>query len=122
MSNWLNRRERVDLYHAQDGLCSCCTKPLPALDKKAGQSDPKRISVDHTVSRNRGGISRLGNFTLMHAVCNEWKGDWRPTGCEIIWLFAVNARMGLPERSWWVGPLVRLGLKVPLPSDFPVSR
>jgi len=57
-------------------------------------------SVDHTIPRAKGGANGLGKVTAMHKLCNEMKGDDMPTGCELIWLQAVNCRMGWDPQKW----------------------
>jgi hypothetical protein len=49
-----------------------------------------------------------GNTMALHARCNYFKGNLPPTGCEIIALMLVNAR--LEQRGW-----AKRGLHVILP-------
>lgn len=87
------------LHRVQEGICAGCGKPLPT----PGQGGVKRedqLSLDHTVPRARGGVDRMGNMTCMHKLCNEMKMDDMPTGCECIWLLAVNSRTGIGPQTW----------------------
>lgn len=52
-------------------------------------------SVDHVIPRARGGHDGAGNTVAAHIPCNVQKGDRSPTGCELLWLSAVNLRLGL---------------------------
>ena len=51
-------------------------------------------NLDHVWPR-RFRHGHVGNIVLAHNRCNSAKGDRRPTGCEIIFLEVVNARLGL---------------------------
>ena len=52
-------------------------------------------SADHVIARSRGGFDGLGNIVACHIRCNVQKNDRPPTGCEVLWLSAVNLRMGI---------------------------
>lgn len=86
------------LILAQGNHCAGCGKPmLPRADEPPRKGDAKYRdlpSIDHTVPRVRGGKNGAGNIVAMHILCNKMKGDDMPTGCELIWLEAVNCRMG----------------------------
>lgn len=89
MSSRARQRQRTlaeQLAELQGGLCPICGQPL--------ESEP--LSVDHVWPR-RGKQGRTGlhrNALATHHWCNNAKGDRRPTGCEIVWLAAINARLG----------------------------
>lgn len=51
-------------------------------------------TFEHVLPRHAGGREK-GNLLLTHAKCNERRGDAMPTGCLLIMLDAVNARLGL---------------------------
>ena len=89
----------LTLWRAQGGICAGCGKPLPPFGQ-AGVKRVDQLSIDHTVPRALGGVDRLGNMTCMHKLCNEMKTDDMPTGCEAIWLLAVNARIGMGPQKW----------------------
>lgn len=100
MSGSRHRRDLLDrLIQAQGNLCSGCGKPMGNRAAPKWIKPYDRPSRDHTFPRSAGGLNRLGNFTAMHSLCNSMKGDDMPTGCELIWLMAVNARLGVePQR------------------------
>lgn len=87
---YLNHRRRLRL--AQGGLCAGCADPLPGEGKRSPRS-PLYPTFDHVVPRSRGGRRNLDNGLLKHKRCNEAKGDAPPTGCDLVWLGAVRARM-----------------------------
>lgn len=73
---------------AQDMLCAGCCEPLDLdTDDQEG-----RASLDHVVPRSRGGGNER-NLVAMHRRCNGLKDNRMPTGCELIWLDAVNVRL-----------------------------
>lgn len=57
-------------------------------------------TVDHVVPRSRGGALGLGNVVLAHRPCNGRKANRMPTGCELTFLLAVNARLGVRPDRW----------------------
>jgi 5-methylcytosine-specific restriction endonuclease McrA len=82
------------LYELQGGICPICGAPM--ID---GQT-----TIDH-VRPKRGKRARHGlyqNALATHWRCNNQKGDREPTGCELIWLAAVNARLAVEP---WRMPL-----------------
>lgn len=81
------------LVAAQGRICPTCDDWLE-FDPEFDIAHPLRPSVDHVIPRSRGG-GHLGNQLAMHRECNCAKGNRLPTGCERIWLAAVNARLGL---------------------------
>jgi 5-methylcytosine-specific restriction endonuclease McrA len=80
------------LVEAQDRICPLCDDWLE-FDPEFDIAHPLRPSVDHVVPRSKGG-GQIGNLIAMHRECNCAKGDRQPTGCELIWLALVNARLG----------------------------
>jgi len=81
--SWRKRQFRLALRRAQFGRCAICGGNM-----KRG----KVHSIDHVVPQSRGGRD-VGNLVLAHRPCNEAKANREPTGCELIWLAAVNARL-----------------------------
>jgi len=81
--------QRASLMEAQEGVCPCGSA---ITDEKP--------SLDHVVPRSLGGADRLGNLLVMHGICNGRKSNDIPTGCELIWLLAVNARLGVEPVRW----------------------
>ncbi|MBD3762628.1 HNH endonuclease signature motif containing protein [Rhizorhabdus sp.] len=81
-------RLRGALYRAQGGRCGLCGARLRNM---------LAVTLDHVVPRALGG-SFHGNLLAAHLQCNVKKADRAPTGCELIWLAAVNAIIPNPER------------------------
>lgn len=108
--------EVVRLARLQDGICALCGKPLFRRTSKAGSN---RTSLDHVWPKNRdhthgrdappgcgkwepkrpaGARRRIRwNKLAAHGKCNSAKGNRYPTGCELIWLAAIRARLGEPD-------------------------
>lgn len=82
---------RQALYEAQAGRCSLCGQGLGAL----GERGEWRPTFEHVWPRSRYSYADRGNLLLAHFRCNIAKGTRDPTGCEVILLAAVNARLGL---------------------------
>ena len=78
------------LVQAQSGICALCGRTFLAL----AHTPNMHASIDHVVPKSRGGKTH-GNVIAAHAGCNGEKGDRLPTGCELIWLAAVNAALGV---------------------------
>jgi 5-methylcytosine-specific restriction endonuclease McrA len=76
---------RCKLWDAQRGICGLCGKPM-----RGGQND----SLDHVIPHSLGGHNGAGNSLLCHSECNGRKSNDVPTGCEMVFLLAVNARIG----------------------------
>lgn len=96
----------VALWHAADGLCSCCAKPMPEIGMESSKG--ARATIEHVFPRSPKGHAvrkiRLfydlfpGEFrgrrtAMAHSKCNNRKGNRAPTGCEVVFLMAVNARV-----------------------------
>lgn len=98
-AGWLEREEAllrcVVLADAQGWLCALCGQEIDILGRMGA-----RISTDHVVPRYLGGWDEWGNFLAAHRQCNADKSNDEPTGCELVWLFAVNARLGLEPTRW----------------------
>lgn len=80
-------RQRFLLYIAQNGICGLCG------DKMIGV--PYDFSLDHVIPRALNAVDGLGNLILCHEPCNVRKQNDTPTGCEMVMLLAVNARLGV---------------------------
>lgn len=52
--------------------------------------------------------NRIGNTVLAHQKCNSEKNNRAPRGCEVLFLFATNRRLGYTEEETakWDQPLV----------------
>ena len=89
---------RAALFMVQGGLCPLCGQALRA--------SPMSLmgTFEHVWPRKRKlKLDTVGNLLLTHQKCNAAKADRDPYGCEIIWLYAVNRRLGLPgseTRRW----------------------
>jgi len=92
------------LIVAQENLCAGCGKPMmPRSDFPSRRGDAKYRdlpSIDHIIPRAKNGKNGAGNVVAMHMLCNQMKGDDMPTGCELIWLLAVNSRLGWEPHRW----------------------
>jgi hypothetical protein len=77
-------KRRLQLAEAQDWFCPICGGNLRFGD----------LSTDHVWSRRGLGRGLRQNHLAAHARCNNHKGSRRPTGCELVWLMVVNARLG----------------------------
>lgn len=86
------------LIEAQEHLCGLCAKEIAKNWRQTGGA--LRASIDHVIPRSRRGPDRLGNWLASHVRCNSRKADRMPTGCELIWLLAVNARLGVKPVGW----------------------
>lgn len=75
---------RARLNDAQGGLCAIC-----------GEKIVGKISLDHVIPHALLGKHRTGNYVAAHGECNGDKTNDVPTGCEMVWLLAVNAKLGL---------------------------
>lgn len=78
------------LRRKQRGFCAGCGQLMSRHN----------CSVDHVIPKARGGFDGFGNVVAMHPHCNHAKADRMPTGCELIWLLAVNARLGVGPQRW----------------------
>lgn len=87
------RLRKRQLISAQMFDCALCGQPL--LRHADGRIE---ATEDHVFAKVRGGYDGLGNLLAAHKRCNNRKGDRLPTGCEIIWLVAVCARLDVPLR------------------------
>jgi hypothetical protein len=90
---WVWRGGQSPVLHritkAQGGACSLCGEPL-RLDAEV--SFARQATIDHVVPRFLGGDNN-GNRLVAHRACNSRKSATPPTGCEIVLLAAVNARL-----------------------------
>lgn len=91
----LRRLVARTMFRAQSGICPGCGQALP---RKWGCT---RLTFDHVwpISKVGAWDAFEGNVVLMHRKCNEAKSDRRPHPCEVLFLFAVNRRLGFEERE-----------------------
>ena len=99
---FLARFAKRMMWMAQDGKCPLCGQ---GLNRKFGSP---QLTFDHVWPKGRVGTagSMEGNYLLAHEKCNRAKAMRRPNGCERLWLFVVNRRLGLPahETHHWDRP------------------
>ena len=100
---------RLQLAELQGWTCPICGG---AIQRARGREPALFTTLDHVWPRRgkSGSTGLYRNALATHADCNSAKGDRPPTGCEIIWLTAVNARMALeaPKRAVRVPTLADL--------------
>jgi 5-methylcytosine-specific restriction endonuclease McrA len=82
----IERIAEIQLY-----LCILCGREMDFLAHSNADDAP---SFDHVLPKIRGG-GNVGNRLAAHRRCNTEKSDNLPNGCELIWLAAVNARLGV---------------------------
>jgi len=80
------------LMRVQGRLCASCGHMM--WEPKEFGAGEIRATIDHVIPLVLGGKDALGNIVAMHSKCNNKKGGRLPNGCELIWLLAVNSRMG----------------------------
>lgn len=98
----IRQRWRVEMlaaYEAQDGICAICGRLMPH-PRKFEQRNLKRPTREHVIPRSLGGLDELGNIVASCWGCNSRKSDSPPTGCTLIFLLAVNARLGVEPVRW----------------------
>lgn len=69
-------------------ICGC------HLEFNRSEMGPWFVTFDHVIPKSKGGPDRPGNLLAVHKSCNEEKGDKIPKACQLIWLLAVNSRLG----------------------------
>lgn len=84
----------------QDRVCALCGKDIAPQSQMKLIPQVRRASIDHVVPRSLGGVDKMGNMLASHSKCNGIKGDRMPNGCEMVWLQAVNARLGINVLDW----------------------
>ncbi len=93
------------LWLAGGKLCCCCAKPTPEPGTP-GVLYNQRGTVEHVIPKSpkpadlarAAAMARIiggqRRKAIAHSKCNQRKGNRLPTGCELVFLMAVNARMG----------------------------
>lgn len=76
-----DRRNRI--WWAFGHRCGICGKKIRLVAD---------VTEDHVIPRSKGGKT-LRNVVPAHQPCNARKSNRDPTGCELIVLAAVNARL-----------------------------
>lgn len=91
-----NRSLIERMAEAQQGLCILCGTALHMHRQDDFEAnDPRRATFDHVVPLSLRG-ENVGNRLIAHRKCNGAKGNRPPVGCELVWLAAVNAAIGIP--------------------------
>jgi len=97
----VRQRFVLTLAEHQGWTCPICGRALEQPSRRGQQTG---LSIDHVWPRlgSEGRTGLYGNALATHAICNNAKGARVPTGCEIIWLTFVNAKMDLEPhpRTW----------------------
>lgn len=107
-----HHHKAVRIAKAQDWLCAICGRPINKQARFGGRAG---LSIDHVFPLNREHVTRpnwrsrkpewtAANHVAAHGQCNSVKGHRPPTGCELIWLLAVDARLNrqsIAETRWW---------------------
>lgn len=88
-------RMREVLIREQGSICAICGGEMDY-----GNGFDQEPTVDHVISLAMGGADRLGNLVAAHRRCNTMKGSLPPTGCTLVFLLAVNNRLGVEPRRW----------------------
>jgi hypothetical protein len=83
--------ETLAIWRAQGKCCAICGAGMVPVH----MAHPSRgWTIEHVFHRASKRYYADGNKLVTHAECNNRKGDREPTGCEIILLHAVNAKLG----------------------------
>lgn len=95
MSGFRTRMRRqgdlLSIWRAQGKRCAVCGVRMRPITMK----HPTRgWTIEHVFNHASKRFYADGNRLVSHSECNNRKGDREPTGCEIILLHAVNARLG----------------------------
>jgi CRISPR/Cas system Type II protein with McrA/HNH and RuvC-like nuclease domain len=91
----LSFRLKARLFQAQGGLCAYCFRPLNPRFNRQTIPLTELASIDHVFPRSRFPDVPFPNKVLVHQKpCNRDKADRLPTGCELLALAWVWARMG----------------------------
>jgi 5-methylcytosine-specific restriction endonuclease McrA len=57
------------LFEAQGGLCCWCGEPMKI--EGCFSDDPEYATIEHLVSRARGGPDHVDNVSVAHKKCND---------------------------------------------------
>lgn len=93
-------RMRRALARLQGYICPICGASLHGRPPEGRQGNLAKTTLDHVIPRDREGPDRPGNYLAAHGLCNFRKGNRMPTGCELIWLLAMNNRLGIEPTRW----------------------
>ena len=90
--------QRRTLRWAQGSVCAGCGKHLPSA-RRTKKHHPDYPTFDHVIPLSRGGKNRLTNGLLKHRICNAARGNRSASGCDLIWLAFVQARLSVRPKS-----------------------
>ena len=76
------RRDKAAIRRMQNNRCPLC----------GGIFGSGPVTFEHVLPRARGGGNR-GNLVVTHDRCNKIRADAMPSGCLLLWLDVVNARL-----------------------------
>jgi hypothetical protein len=81
----------IRIWKAQGKICAVCGLDMVPSDF----THPRQgWTIEHCWPRRRYRFEHRGNLLVSHAACNNLKADRDPTGCELVMLEIVNARLG----------------------------
>lgn len=89
---------RARLWEAQGGICFLCGKqmPEPPINMASIPAALRLVSLDHVYPRARQRWrGNTGNMLLAHEQCNSRKDERMPYPCEVLFLTAINDRLGV---------------------------
>ena len=86
------KNQRRKLRFAQQSICAGCGQHLPSV-RRVKKHHPDYPTFDHVVPKSLGGRRVLTNGLLKHRRCNGLKANRCPSGCDLIWLAAVQFRL-----------------------------
>jgi 5-methylcytosine-specific restriction endonuclease McrA len=70
------RRQLLDLYERDIGLCWLCGEHVPHPYWEAEEiNDVNAPTRDHVIPKSRGGKNTLDNLRLAHSLCNRLRGN-----------------------------------------------
>jgi len=81
------------IWNAQGGICHLCG------DQLSTKWSSQNLTFEHVWPKSKvaGRNDFEGNVMLAHKACNQAKNDRPPHPCELIYLSAVNRRLGYKE-------------------------
>ena len=86
------------LRWAQGSVCAACGGHLPSA-KRLKRFHPDYPTFDHVLPRSKGGGRTLHNGLLKHHRCNMARRNLPPTGCDLIWLEFIRARLAVKPQT-----------------------
>jgi 5-methylcytosine-specific restriction endonuclease McrA len=87
---WRSKGTKKLLIEIQRNRCGICGSHMAPLN--FNWMDPFFPTLEHVWPRSKA-RKNAGNLILTHRRCNERKGSAAPTGCELVFLAWVNAKL-----------------------------